>query len=82
MPSRRGFVQSLCATAAVFSFDDLLRAVPLGVQFVNVARQAGLNTKTIFGAERSNKYLLETTGCGVAFIDYDNEGWLDILLVN
>jgi enediyne biosynthesis protein E4 len=54
----------------------------LDIQFVNVARESGLNTKTIFGGEHKNKYLLETTGCGVAFYDYDNDGWLDIFLVN
>jgi len=54
----------------------------LGVSFVNVAKQAGLTAKTIFGGEHRNKYLLETTGCGVAFYDYDNDGWLDIFLVN
>jgi len=54
----------------------------LGVRFINVARESGLNAKTIFGGEHKNKYLLETTGCGVAFYDYDNDGWLDIFLVN
>jgi enediyne biosynthesis protein E4 len=54
----------------------------LGVEFINVAREAGLNAKTIFGGEHKNKYLLETTGCGVAFYDYDQDGWLDIFLVN
>jgi len=54
----------------------------LGVTFLNVARESGLNAKTIFGGEHKNKYLLETTGCGVAFYDYDNDGWLDIFLVN
>jgi ASPIC and UnbV./FG-GAP repeat. len=54
----------------------------LDIQFVNVARESGLNAKTIFGGEHKNKYLLETTGCGVAFYDYDNDGWLDIFLVN
>jgi hypothetical protein len=82
MFSRRGFIRSLCRTATVFSFDQLLPALPLGVQFVNVAREAGLNSKTIFGSENKNKFLLETTGCGAAFIDYDNDGWLDIFLVN
>ncbi|MFZ1009564.1 MAG: CRTAC1 family protein [Candidatus Sulfotelmatobacter sp.] len=57
-------------------------ASDLGVSFVNVARASGLNAKTIFGGEHKNKYLLETTGCGVAFYDYDNDGWLDIFLVN
>jgi hypothetical protein len=57
-------------------------AAPAGVQFVNVARQAGLNARTVFGTEHKNKFLLETTGCGVAFVDYDNDGWLDIFFVN
>jgi enediyne biosynthesis protein E4 len=51
---------------------------PLGVRFVDVARQAGLNVKTIFGGEHRNKYLLETTGCGAAFFDYDQDDWVDI----
>ena len=54
----------------------------LSVSFANVARESGLNVKTIFGGEHKNKYLLETTGCGVAFYDYDNDGWLDIFIVN
>jgi hypothetical protein len=54
----------------------------IGVSFINVARESGLNRKTIFGGEHKNKYLLETTGCGVAFYDYDNDDWLDIFLVN
>ncbi len=55
---------------------------PLGVQFVDVAEQAGLNAETIFGGEHRNKYLLETTGCGAAFFDYDQDDWVDIFLVN
>jgi hypothetical protein len=54
----------------------------LGLSFMNIAKESGLNAKTIFGGEHKNKYLLETTGCGVAFYDYDNDGWLDIFLVN
>ena len=57
-------------------------ASEIGVSFLNVAKESGLNVKTIFGGEHKNKYLLETTGCGVAFYDYDNDGWLDIFLVN
>src|SRR4051794_2512289 len=82
MLGRRGFIRSLCATLPVFPIGDLLADTGLGVQFVNVAREAGLRAKTIFGGERKNKFLLETTGCGCAFVDYDNDGWLDIFLVN
>jgi hypothetical protein len=56
--------------------------VSFGVNFVNVAKESGLKAATIFGGAHKNKYLLETTGCGVAFYDYDNDGWLDIFLVN
>jgi enediyne biosynthesis protein E4 len=55
---------------------------PLGVSFLDIAKESGLNARTIYGGEHKNKYLLETTGCGVAFYDYDNDGWLDIFLVN
>ena len=44
--------------------------------------KSGLNAKTIYGGEHKNRYLLETTGCGVAFFDYDHDDWLDIFLVN
>jgi enediyne biosynthesis protein E4 len=80
--SRRALLRSLCRTAAVFSFDQLLTGLPLDVQFVNVARAAGLRAKTIYGGEKRNRFLLETTGCGAAFFDYDQDGWLDIFLVN
>ena len=55
---------------------------PLGFSFLDVARQSGLHAKTIYGGEHKNRYLLETTGCGVAFYDYDQDDWLDIFLVN
>ncbi|MGZ4815002.1 MAG: CRTAC1 family protein [Terriglobales bacterium] len=96
--SRRNFLKSLSRTAIVLTFDQVLAsAIPprlfgqskpadvassLGVEFINVAREAGLKAKTIFGGEHKNKYLLETTGCGVAFYDFDQDGWLDIFLVN
>ncbi|MCC6538645.1 MAG: CRTAC1 family protein [Bryobacterales bacterium] len=80
--NRRSFVHSLCRTAGVFAFGDLVHGLPLGVQFVNTAREAGLRSATVYGSEKRNKYLIETTGCGAAFFDYDGDGWLDIFLVN
>ena len=59
-----------------------IAGTPLGIDFVDVATSARLNAKTIYGGIGSNKYLLETTGCGAAFYDYDHDGWLDIFLVN
>jgi enediyne biosynthesis protein E4 len=54
----------------------------LGFSFTNVARDAGLDSPTVFGGATSNKYLLETTGTGLAVIDVDNDGWLDLFIVN
>ncbi len=59
-----------------------IEGTPLGVSFVDVVKEAGVAVKTIYGGEGKNKYLLETTGCGLAFYDYDQDGWLDIFLVN
>jgi len=55
---------------------------PLGYSFIDVARESGLHTKTIYGDEHKNRFLLETTGCGVAFYDFDQDDWLDIFMVN
>jgi len=73
---------SLTARQSIAQQGSPENKTPLGVTFVNVAKEAGLNAKTVFGGEKRNKYLLETTGCGAAFFDYDNDGWLDVFLVN
>jgi hypothetical protein len=57
-------------------------ATPFELTFVNIAQQANLTHKTVFGSERTNKYLLETTGCGVAWYDFNQDGWLDLFFVN
>ncbi len=59
-----------------------IEGTPLGLRFVEAAREAGLNAVTTYGGVGKNKYLLETTGCGLAFYDYDNDGWLDLFFVN
>ena len=50
-------------------------------QFVEVTKAAGIDFVHNSGAF-GKKYLPETMGAGCAFIDYDNDGWQDILLVN
>ena len=55
---------------------------PFSISLTNIAKQAGLDFKTVYGDEKKNRYLLETTGVGVAFIDYDNDGWQDLFFVN
>jgi enediyne biosynthesis protein E4 len=50
--------------------------------FADIAEKAGLTMQDIFGGIETKKYIIETTGTGVAIFDYDNDGWPDIFLVN
>ena len=50
--------------------------------FTDVAQKAGLTAPIVFGGKDTKKYIIETTGTGVAIFDYDNDGWPDIFLVN
>jgi enediyne biosynthesis protein E4 len=50
--------------------------------FVDIAEKAGLTAVNIFGGVDTKKYIIETTGTGVAIFDYDNDGWPDIFVVN
>src|SRR5713226_2538265 len=55
--------------------------LPFNAKFVNVAGPAGLHSPTIYGDEGRADYILESMGCGAAFLDYDNDGWLDIVML-
>src|ERR1700741_3941527 len=52
------------------------------VQFIDVAEKAGLTTPNVWGAVDHKRVIIETKGSGIAFFDYDNDGWLDIYLTN
>jgi hypothetical protein len=56
--------------------------LPWNSRFVDIAEQAGLRAPVIYGGEEHKDYIIETVGCGVAFIDYDNDGWLDIFILS
>ncbi|HVN03808.1 MAG TPA: VCBS repeat-containing protein, partial [Bryobacteraceae bacterium] len=55
--------------------------LPWHARFVDVAAQAGLRAPVIYGGVMHKDYILETVGCGIAFIDYDNDGWLDLFVL-
>jgi hypothetical protein len=50
--------------------------------FVDVAAQAGLQMNNVNGELNTKKYIIETTGSGVAVLDYDRDGWPDVYLAN
>ena len=55
---------------------------PITVDFRDVAAEAGLVAPNVSGGESAKKYILETTGSGVAVLDYDGDGLMDLFLAN
>ncbi|MCU1233363.1 MAG: hypothetical protein JWP63_1330 [Candidatus Solibacter sp.] len=51
-------------------------------KFTDIGRAAGLREPVIYGEAGHKTYILESVGCGAAFFDYDNDGWLDILVLS
>src|SRR5213596_1403396 len=92
--SRRLFLSSLAQSALAAPASALAQTLvalpPAGpvaganpVTFTDITSESGLDrARNVSGAPQNKRFLLEEMGCGVAFIDYDNDGWIDIFLVN
>jgi enediyne biosynthesis protein E4 len=61
---------------------DKASGLPWNSRLTNIAQQAGLKHLTVYGAERDVQYLSETSSGGIAFVDYDGDGWPDVLVVS
>jgi enediyne biosynthesis protein E4 len=79
--SRLPLLSSVVAALAFLATPQAQKA-PLPFSFTEIAEKAGLTVPTVYGGRETNRYLLETTGCGIAAFDYDGDGWLDIFQVN
>ncbi|HMC75700.1 MAG TPA: VCBS repeat-containing protein, partial [Vicinamibacterales bacterium] len=55
---------------------------PITVDFRDIAAGAGLTAANVSGGQDAKKYILETTGSGVAIFDFDNDGLMDVYLAN
>src|SRR3954463_2841588 len=53
---------------------------PFEARFIDIAAQAGLTLPITYGTDDRKSFIIEAVGCGAAFIDYDNDGWLDLFL--
>ncbi len=94
-PSRRAFLLSTInvAAAAAFSQQGVVphksaaaphgkrSGLPYNAHFTEVAASAGITHPVLYGSTNPKNYILESIGCGCAFIDYDNDGWIDILVL-
>ena len=92
--SRRAFLLSALPAVAATSFAQGVvphkiaalprgkrSGLPYGAHFVDVAGKAGVGHPVLYGSPNPKNYILESIGCGCAFIDYDNDGWMDILVL-
>jgi hypothetical protein len=82
---RRDFLRYLAGSAAAATLPNILQAAPAPDQafpFSEIpASASGINFVHTSG-HSPQKFLPESTGPGCAFLDYDNDGWMDIYLVN
>ena len=71
---------ALCV--AIGAVVTTLAGTDVGFSFRHLGAEAGLAAATVFGGKATNRYLLETTGSGVAMLDYDDDGLIDLFFVN
>src|ERR1044072_2006012 len=55
---------------------------PFNARLTDIAAQAGLTQPIVYGGTDTKRVIIEVVGCGCAFLDYDNDGWLDVLVLN
>src|SRR5437773_8357184 len=73
----------LVAVLVLLSRSTLPAAVPpWPVTLVDVANRAGLREPSVYGGVDRKRFIIETNGAGAAFLDYDNDGWIDALVLS
>lgn len=81
--SRRSFLSGIAGGLAFDAFSRLARALPEpAYPFTLVPASVSGITWTHSSGKSAERYLPETDGAGCAFFDYDNDGWMDIYVVN
>jgi len=91
--TRRRLLRALPAAVVPSLLPDSLRAVAQSAsppkppsapfsRFVDIGAAAGLSHPTFYGENEKSAYILEVMGAGCAFIDYDNDGWIDIFMLS
>ena len=93
--SRRSFAAGVGASYAVLALGQGVSTrktdvaprgkpsnLPFTATFVDVGLKAGLVHPTTYGGREQKQYIIEAIGCGCAFIDYDNDGWMDVFVLS
>jgi hypothetical protein len=82
LPSRLAFGQGVSSRGMKPQPRGKPSGRPFFARFIDVAKEAGLKESIIYGGVDTKNYIVEVVGAGVAFIDYDNDGWIDLLVLN
>jgi enediyne biosynthesis protein E4 len=75
-------VGAIVVLPAIGNPQSAIRNEKWPVTFVDVADRAGLRQATTYGGIDRKRFIIETNGAGVALLDYDNDGWIDALVLN
>ena len=81
VPARRLLAQGVSSHTAKALPRPAASGRPFDAHFVDIATFAGLTAPVTYGGLETNRYIVESTGCGCAFIDYDNDGWMDLFVL-
>jgi hypothetical protein len=79
-PLGHTFLAALLAALSTFAAPQT--AAQPHPRYENIAAESGLTKAIPNGGDKSKTWILETTGSGAAWIDYDNDGFLDVFLVS
>ena len=82
LPSRLAFSQGISSRGVKPQPRGKPSGRPFSAHFIDVAKEAGLKEPIVYGGIESKNYIVEVVGAGVAFIDYDNDGWMDLLVLH
>src|SRR5947199_156368 len=82
IPIDRGWGQGVSTRGVKAQPRGKPSGLPLNACFTDIGSQAGLKAPLIYCPADHKTYIVETVGCGCAFVDYDNDGWVDIFLLS
>jgi len=74
--------ESLCGSKSSAQTQTSVPAVGSSIRLEDIAAQAGLTAMNLNGGDEIKRYIIESSGSGVALLDYDGDGLTDIFLVN
>jgi len=82
VPSRLSFSQGISSRGVKPQPRGKPSGRPFFAHFIDIAKEAGLKDPIVYGGIDTKNYIVEVVGAGVAFIDYDNDGWMDLLVLH